>query len=305
MASQGDRLPLKRYGSMLISLGILVFPSGLLLSIEHRLPFAATAFLGAFLIASGKRLQAKARASEASLDSRKPILYLRPFSQDEGVYPRWLSAFGNYGVAEGQEQTLARIMSQVGPFLAIGRPGEKLPPLGAIRKYVNEEEWQQIVGEVVRDAALVILRIGSSQGLVWEFRHVCGAIETKKLVLYHPILSFWPWRIRKWEDDYAAFRSKVQGELPFRLPRELGACEIVTFTDGWEGRCHQAQAKGLWGYLRGGLGGSHLMHLREGLRPAFDALDIPLPTVPLNSIEYAVLVLWVLVLLVVPFLLMA
>jgi hypothetical protein len=51
-------------------------------------------------------------------------------------------------------------MSKIGPFVAIGRPGERLPQLGAIRLYVADPEWQEMVTRLMSEAALVVLRAG-------------------------------------------------------------------------------------------------------------------------------------------------
>ena len=292
MSSRSENLRLRRQGSVLIIVGVLVIPTGLLVPIDMAWPLVLTAGLGSFLISLGRRFLAKARATQALADPRRAVLDLRPFDKDERAFARWYAILGNYGVGETREESLARIMSQAGPFIAIGKPGERLPPLGAIRKHVNGAEWKHVVSGMVKDAAFVIIRIGSSPGLIWELCQVCEMIEPKRLVLFHPFDS-WIWRRKKWEDEYASFRSKVLGKVPCRLPLELGRCELMTFTDDWKGCPHEAEAKSFLGRSRDKMSGSLLMALREGLRPAFDALKMPLPTVPFKPVEYVVMVFYV------------
>ena len=46
------------------------------------------------------------------------------------------------------EQELADILEHVGPVVAVGKPGEPLPELGAARLYVSHDEWQGKVHDV-------------------------------------------------------------------------------------------------------------------------------------------------------------
>ena len=56
-----------------------------------------------------------------------------------------------------EEEQLAEAMKDVGPFVAIGRPGEALPELGAGRPYASHAEWQDQVGQLISKAQLVVL----------------------------------------------------------------------------------------------------------------------------------------------------
>ena len=47
----------------------------------------------------------------------------------------------------GPEQELAVLMGRLGPVVAIGKPGERLPELGAARLYVADDRTVQIAGE--------------------------------------------------------------------------------------------------------------------------------------------------------------
>ena len=59
-----------------------------------------------------------------------PVLYLRSFA-DDGCAAR------RYGALTEEEQ-LAKALAWVGPLLAVGRPGEVLPHVGAQRIYVAD-----------------------------------------------------------------------------------------------------------------------------------------------------------------------
>src|SRR5438876_10810804 len=92
------------------------------------------------------------------VDPRPPVLYLRPFTADnkEGA-PRWLHL-------ETQEEKLASVFMNIGPFVALGKPQEKFPTLGAARTYV-EDDWETAVSNVMARARLVVVRAGTGRAL--------------------------------------------------------------------------------------------------------------------------------------------
>lgn len=84
-----------------------------------------------------------------------------------------LGIFGRAAVVLGmqtEEEQLAEVMDQVGPFLAVGKPGESLPEVGAARIYVGDDEWQHRVSELMSQARLVVLRAGETANLWWEVK---------------------------------------------------------------------------------------------------------------------------------------
>ncbi|MEZ5843538.1 MAG: hypothetical protein R3D27_07370 [Hyphomicrobiaceae bacterium] len=81
------------------------------------------------------------------------------------------------------EETIAAALPPGAGFLAIGRPGERLPASGAVRLYAWEEIWQDAVLELIARARLVILRMGRSKGLSWEIDQVLGAHAGADLIL--------------------------------------------------------------------------------------------------------------------------
>jgi hypothetical protein len=106
-------------------------------------------------------------AEEASAsDPRRPVLYLRSFSVDDQVQVpvggRWrrLLALLNYAASVSPEQEMAFMLARIGPVVAIGQPGERLPELGAARRYVGADDWRRVVGELMDAAALVVIRAG-------------------------------------------------------------------------------------------------------------------------------------------------
>ena len=123
-------------------------------------------------------------------DPRAPVVYLRAFTDDGQMvvpYAHWRQRlFG--GVISSltltsAEQELAFILNRIGPVIAIGKPGESLPELGAARMYVEHDSWQRTVLEKLDQAALAIVRVGASPGVLWELDQVMSRPRSKLWIL--------------------------------------------------------------------------------------------------------------------------
>jgi hypothetical protein len=143
--------------------------------------------LGVQLIKFARRAGSRGQRALAT-DIRSPILYLRPFDVD----PKASRVIAREGVASlvfntrTQEEQLARVMSEFGACVAIGRPGERLPQLGFNRLYVGNDDWQATVLDFMSKAQLVILMGGSSRNYSWEFQKAVELIEPQRLLLLIP-----------------------------------------------------------------------------------------------------------------------
>lgn len=105
-------------------------------------------------------------------DGRPPILYLRSFAGEKTV--------------GDEELAIARAFEDVGPFVAIGQPGEKLPRLGAARMYLTDDSWQGRVRELMARARFVIVVAGDTPGLGWELSQCAQLDDPRKLVILIP-----------------------------------------------------------------------------------------------------------------------
>ena len=47
------------------------------------------------------------------------------------------------------EEELAGILRCFGPFVAIGRPGEEVSEIGAARMYVEDDDWEVVVSDLL------------------------------------------------------------------------------------------------------------------------------------------------------------
>jgi hypothetical protein len=128
-------------------------------------------------------------ADEAmALDARPPVLYLRSF-RDDGVAlaaqqgPQFKRRVIKALSLPTPEEHMARILARIGPLIAIGKPDEPLPELGAARLYVSHAQWQQTVTSLMQRAALVVVRVGASPGVLWEIDQALVHLPRQRLVL--------------------------------------------------------------------------------------------------------------------------
>ena len=82
-----------------------------------------------------------------------------------------------------EEEHLGKVLSQIGPFVAVGRPGEAVPAVGAARVYLGDAEWQSTVEDLLRTARLVLIRTGRTTGLEWELARAVRLVPPERLVL--------------------------------------------------------------------------------------------------------------------------
>jgi hypothetical protein len=124
-------------------------------------------------------------------DPRPPVLYLRSF-QDDGITARSLTMHYHTGGPHGggmhllfvtEEQLLVKVLNEIGPVIAIGRPGEDIPELGAARKQVSDREWKTVVRNDMNEARLVVLRVGdgSPDAYWWEVEQA-GLLPPEKVL---------------------------------------------------------------------------------------------------------------------------
>jgi hypothetical protein len=122
-------------------------------------------------------------------DAQSSVLYLRSFAEDSVTAesrPRGLNKF--LSALKTEEEQLAAAVAPVGPLVAIGRPGETLPELGALRLYVSDDQWQDVVIRWLKSARLVILRVaGNTEGLRWEISQAARLVPPERLVLLLPL----------------------------------------------------------------------------------------------------------------------
>lgn len=139
------------------------------------------------------------------LDARPPVLYLRSFGVDKSTSYTINGRMARYRT---EEQQLARAFNAFGPLLALGRPGEQLPMVGADRYYFSHAEWKQEVLGLIKESRLVLIAAGTSASLTWEIEQAAALVPPENIVIIVPF----------GQDAYEQFRSLAMPHLGHMLP---------------------------------------------------------------------------------------
>ncbi|WP_052440839.1 hypothetical protein [Streptacidiphilus anmyonensis] len=121
------------------------------------------------------------------------VLYLRPFTNDITL-----------------AQALVRRFARFGRVVAVGRPGERPPPVGALRGQLPRDDWQGPVSTLIAGAHVVLMAAGPGPGTVWEFTEAVRLLDPARLVLL----------IYCDAETYDRFRGAVAAEYRRRLNAE-------------------------------------------------------------------------------------
>lgn len=216
--------------------------------------------IGMWLMNLGKR-RGMLSAEEALREDpdRPPVLYLRSFKTDEkedrsieedypadqnqpmwwkdgklqpeprkkNNSPSWLAKLfaDPFRVHAREEEIIAPALKVLGPFVAIGHPGESLPQLGASRIYVGDDLWKEKVEELMAQAKLVIIRVGMTPGLEWEIERALETLKHDQIVFYfsHYLDS------TILNKAYEGFCNIAQPHIRASLPEKIDRHRILTF----------------------------------------------------------------------------
>jgi hypothetical protein len=171
-----------------------------------------------FLCRIAQRYFAPRAAAALLKDSRRPILLLRSF-KDENV--RILAGSMPIVIANAPlvvpvprrlDEFLADSLRSFGPVIAIGRPKELLPSLGAAREYASDDNWASLVERRICEAQIVIAMLGGTEGFAWEMSAIPRLSAKQKLILVVPPLRTAHQIAERWETISKAL--DVESKLP-------------------------------------------------------------------------------------------
>jgi hypothetical protein len=193
--------------------------------------------VGYRLVRTSKRIGAFSANERLQRDPRPRILYIRAFVNDNRLTSQADPGEKFFNpLAWSQEvrfeEALANGLAPIGALCAIGKPGEELPLLGAVRHY-PKGPWKDAFKQMHNECALVAVQAGHGDGLTYEL------IEALKLASFKPILLCFP-LARPGdpppEKEYAAFKALLeqQGVRPV-LPPRLGRGYFIWFSTPKEG----------------------------------------------------------------------
>ncbi|MBV9672199.1 MAG: hypothetical protein JO076_05160 [Verrucomicrobia bacterium] len=133
-------------------------------------------------------------------DQRPPVLFLRDFKNDQvslksaGI-PAHVRLFDPAAEQANLEEVLQTCLN-IGPVIAIGRPEHLLlhpvrPPIGASRKCVQDERWQEVVLSLMDVASLIVVGVSESEGVSWEIEQLVNRGHCEKSVFVIPPEQCW------------------------------------------------------------------------------------------------------------------
>jgi hypothetical protein len=214
------------YGMFILEMDDAFSRPGLTIAILLN-PFVYGA-IGGFCLAIAKRMQVWLSLANQSEDVRAPVVYLRSFRMDRGFSRRPLRV-GRLFSIQTEEEQLAQALREIGPVVAMGKPGERLPRLGAHRIYVEDADWQEQVLAWFARAALVVIHVPPkpTESLTWEVDQSLSVVAPDRLIfLLSRDVRCLEWLNRKIQDHgltglrleklpRAPYRSRVSGIVYF------------------------------------------------------------------------------------------
>lgn len=226
----------------------------------------------------GRKIAASKRATTLiAKDTRPPVVYLRSFGDDaiasevQDALDPILTIAGApvlmFFPGKTEEEQTVKVLSGIGPVVAIGKPGEPLPELGAIRKYATDDEWQGKVKDWLSRARLVVFRAGVTHGLTWEVQQAVSCLKPEQIMFLIPENL-----------NYGAFTHIFKDSLPWELPHlpakrlKCGSLAGVVYFDT-EGRGHFTAPQRL--IVRQSLRNPVVSQMTMMLKPVFQNLKVP------------------------------
>ena len=173
-------------------------------------------------------------------DTRQPILFLRSFSHQAPEINLETDSFTEGGQnriwppLRSLEERLVAALGDIGPVVAVGKPGEPLPQLGAIRFYFDDDTWRMKVQELISSSHFVLLQPGQSretEGLEWEMAIIREYAQPNQI-----IFSFMHWRRGSWSEaqtDYELFKTQFEKDYNVSLPQRIGNILFMSFDNSW------------------------------------------------------------------------
>ncbi|MGA1982664.1 MAG: RDD family protein [Acidobacteriaceae bacterium] len=173
-------------------------------------------FGAAALLKRGKHHRARGAVDVLAHDPRPPVLYLRSFGADDRTAQKVGQAISirgvDFTVPTTEEEQIAKVASRIGPLVAIGRPDEALPSLGAARMYVADDQWQARVLDMIGKSSIILMRAGKTEGFFWEVGQVVKHNRPDRLI----------WLVPFSENNFRIFAERANTLLPKPLPLNPG-----------------------------------------------------------------------------------
>ncbi len=124
-----------------------------------------------------------------------------------------------------EQIVFAFAMSNIGPYVALGRPTENCQnmDLGAAKKFVSNEDWKDSVVDWLNKCKAVVVESADSASLGWEIE------QTIKVVPPTCVLIICPHT----DSEYQSFSDAYKNLFPKGLPEVRPRSRLLTFNENW------------------------------------------------------------------------
>lgn len=116
--------------------------------------------------------------------NKKFVLFLRSFEDDGKSKEMPISLFTLSVQHPTFEEQIAKDFKNFN-LIAVGRPEEELPELGANRLYIANELWKEQVTLLINKASFIIVKPSFSDGLNWELDTIIKKGVLSKVIIFH------------------------------------------------------------------------------------------------------------------------
>lgn len=184
----------------------------------------ATLVLAYLTFDAGRRLLAANTDEVLSADPRPPIVYLRPHTDENLRNP------DNQFSERSYEEEIARTFRGVGPFIAVARPDESIPPAD-VSQSASGMDWRERVEKLIERAQLVVIDPAPTQACLWEIETCLRIRRPEEILLLFPFRRPVNWlRPRdERENRYREVRSFLTNRFLIVLPKTLERTVFIGF----------------------------------------------------------------------------
>lgn len=236
--------------------------------------------IGRFHSYRGRQLLAKINTESVLNDDNPDVLYLRSFNKDSNMRNYLVREIDNINNIYTEEEQLAEALKPFGDLVAIGKPGEKLPTPGAARVYVGNHEWQEVVINQMKNAKLVIIKIGGDgEGLNWEIVNAHKYVPQGQLLFY----------VNMKKRAYKTYRQVVGNKINLWLPEDPSPYNPYKPMNGFvrytkNGSLEYLPLKSNLLHTSDFSGRGKLTPIRYALKPVFQELSVPWQEPPISKL---------------------
>jgi hypothetical protein len=216
--------------------------------------FLLMAAYGFYLMITGKdpdsRLAKEIRRLKRKNKGKAPVIYLRSFDAEKLHVSDVKAAFtgkvipGSMAYWKDVGNIVTGYLSVIGPVLAIERPYQTwiwrpAAPERPETVTVKDGQWKAQILEWLEEAALVVIQLDATEGLLWEIGQVKRLVVPAKVLLILPPTN----------DQYHTLREATLQLFERPLPKKLPESRLLTFAGDWQAvtlQAHTGSIAAIW-----------------------------------------------------------